>query len=83
MSKKTTKLLGRREKVISKDKNGENAPKIEIVDVISMHCNAVNNSVVNNSSKSIKSFIYICAWETIWTIPLHSLTMLKITNAEI
>ena len=57
LSKETTKLLGRTEKVIGKDKNGENVPKLEIVDVILMHCNVVNNSVI----KSIKRFIYICA----------------------
>ena len=44
MSKETTKLLGSTEKVIAKDKNGENLPKLEIVDVILMHSNVVNNN---------------------------------------
>ena len=43
LSKETMKLLGSIEKVIAKDKNGENIPKLEIEDVILMHCNLVNN----------------------------------------
>ena len=39
------KLLGSSEKVISKDKNGENVPKLKILDyVILMHYNVVNNN---------------------------------------
>ena len=38
------RLLGSTEKVIPKDKNGKILPKLEIVDVILMHCNVVNNS---------------------------------------
>ena len=43
LSKETMKLLGSIKKVIAKDKNGENIPKLEIEDVILMHCNLVNN----------------------------------------
>ena len=57
LSKETTKLLGRTAKVIGKDKNGENVPKLEIVDVILMHCNVVNNSVI----KKHQTFqLYLC-----------------------
>ena len=38
LSKETMRLLGSIEKFIDKDKNGENVPKLEIVDVILMHC---------------------------------------------
>ena len=44
LSKETMKLLGSSEKVISKDKNGENVPELKILDVILMHCNVVNNN---------------------------------------
>ena len=57
LSKETTKLLGRTEKVIGKDKNGENVPKLEIVDVILMHCNVFNNSVIK---KHQKFYLYLC-----------------------
>ena len=57
LSKETTKLLGRTEKVIGKDKNGENVPKLEILDVILMHCNVFNNSVIK---KDQKFYLYLC-----------------------
>ena len=57
LSKETTKLVGRTEKVIGKDKNGENVPKLEIVDVILMHCNVFNNSVIK---KHQKFYLYLC-----------------------
>ena len=57
LSKETTKLLGCTEKVIGKDKNGENVPKLEIVDVILMHCNVFNNSVIK---KHQKFYLYLC-----------------------
>ena len=57
LSKETTKLLGRTEKVIGKDKNGENVPKLEILDVILMYCNVFNNSVIK---KHQKFYLYLC-----------------------
>ena len=41
LTKKTVKLLGSTENRIIKDKNGENVPHLEIVEVV--HCNMVNN----------------------------------------
>ena len=38
------RLLGSTEKVTARDKNGETVPKLEIPDVILMHCNVPNNS---------------------------------------
>ena len=37
------KLLGNTRNKITKDKNGENAPHLEITDVVLVHCNIVNN----------------------------------------
>ena len=37
------KLLGSTENKITKDKNGENVPYVEITEVISVHCNIVDN----------------------------------------
>ena len=39
----TMKLLGSNEKRITKDKNGENVPQLEIFEVVMVHCNLVNN----------------------------------------
>ena len=38
------KLLRSTENRITKDKNGENVSHLEITEVISVHCNVVNNS---------------------------------------
>ena len=43
------KLLGRSEKKITKDKNGENVPHLEIVKLVFIHCNIVNNKHQQNS----------------------------------
>ena len=37
------KLLGRNESKITKDKNGENLPNLEITEVALVHCNIANN----------------------------------------
>ena len=37
------KLLGSSESKITKDKNGENVPHLEIVELVLIHCNLVNN----------------------------------------
>ena len=39
----TMKLLGSTKKVVGKDKNGENIPKLEFVEVVLVHCNLVKN----------------------------------------
>ena len=39
----TTKLLGSTENEITKDKNGENVPNLEITDVVLVHCNIFKN----------------------------------------
>ena len=38
-----TKLLGNTESKITKNKNGENVPHLEIIEVVLVHCNIVNN----------------------------------------
>ena len=43
------KLLGSTESKITKDKNGENAPHLEIVELVLIHCNSINNNYQQNS----------------------------------
>ena len=40
---KTMKLLGSTQNKITKDKNGENVPHLEITEVVLVHCNIVIN----------------------------------------
>ena len=55
MSKETIRLLGSTEKVIAKNKNGENVPEWEVVYVILLHCNILNNSY-QQASKVLFTF---------------------------
>ena len=38
------KLLGSAKNDVDQDKNSENVPKLESVDVVLVHCNLVNNN---------------------------------------
>ena len=43
------KLLGSTERKIIKDKNGENVPHLEVVELVLVHCNLVNNDYQQDS----------------------------------
>ena len=43
------KLLGSTENKITKYKNGENVPHVEITEVVLVHCNIVNNDYEQDS----------------------------------
>ena len=43
LTAETMKLLGSTENKITKDKNGENVPRLEVVELVLVHCNIVNN----------------------------------------
>ena len=43
------KLLGSTESKITKDKNGENIPYLDIVELVLVHCSLVNNDYQQDS----------------------------------
>ena len=43
------KLFGRAESKITKNKNGENVPHLEVVELVLVHCNLVNNDYQQDS----------------------------------
>ena len=45
----TMKLLGSTEDKITKDKNDENVPHLEIAELVLVHCNIVNNDYQQDS----------------------------------
>ena len=49
LTAETMKLLGSTESKITKDKNGENVPHLEIVELVLIHCSIVNNNYQQNS----------------------------------
>ena len=81
MSKETRRLLGSTEQVVAKEKNGENVLRLEMVDVILMHCNVVNNNYLE-ASKVLFTFVPDKEFGQLITISPHSLTMLKTTNTK-
>ena len=49
LTPETMKLLGSTENKITKDKDGENVPHLEITEVILVHCNIANNDYQQDS----------------------------------
>ena len=49
ITRETMKLLGSTESKITKGKNGENVPYLEVVELVLIHCNLVNNNYQQNS----------------------------------
>ena len=56
LSKETMKLLGRTKRDVDQNKNNENVPKLEIVDVILLNCNIFNNNY-QQASKSLSTLV--------------------------
>ena len=49
LTPETMNLFGSTESKITEDKNGENVPHLEIVELVLIHCNIVNNNYQQNS----------------------------------
>ena len=49
LTPETIKLLGSAESKIIKNKNGENVPHLEVVELVLVHCNLVNNEYQQDS----------------------------------
>ena len=49
LTPETMKLLGSTKNKITKDKNSENVPHLEITEVVLVHCNVVNNDYQQDS----------------------------------
>ena len=75
------RLLGSTKKVADKDKNGQNVPKLESVEVALVHCNLVKNDY-QHSSKLLFSFVPNKQFGQLINILPHSLTMMNKVNTE-
>ena len=75
------KLLGSTKKNIDQDKDGKNVPKLESVEVVSVHCNLVNNNY-QQASKALFTFVPNKQFGQLINIAPHTLTMLNTTNTE-
>ena len=76
------KLLGSSKEDIDQDKDGEIVPKLEVADVVLMHCNLVNNTH-QQTPKVLFTFAPNNQFGPLITIEPQLLVMLKTTSAEI
>ena len=65
------RLLGSAEKDIGKDKDGEDVPNLESVEVVLVHCNLVNNNYQQVSKVSF-TFVPDQQFRQLVTIAPHS-----------
>ena len=81
LTPETMKLLGSTKKVVDKDKNGENVPKLESVEVVLVHCNLVKNDY-QHASKVLFSFVPNKKFVQLLNISPHVFTMMNTVNTE-
>ena len=81
LSPETMKLLGSTKKDVDQDKDGEDVPKLESVEVVLVHCNLVNNNY-QQASKVLFTFVPNKQFGQLINIALHSSIMLSSTNTE-
>ena len=81
LSSETMKLLGSTKKDVDQDKDGEDVPKLESVEVVLVHCNLVNNNY-QQTSKVLFTFVPNKQFGQLINIAPHSLIMLSTTNTE-
>ena len=81
LSSETMKLLGSTKKDVDQDKDGEDVPKLESVEVVLVHCNLVNNNY-QQASKVLLTFVPNKQFGQLINIAPHPITMLSNTNTE-
>ena len=81
LSKETMKLLGGTSNIIDADKNSENVPRLENVEVVLAHCNLVNNSY-QQASRVLFTFVPNKQYGQLISISPYSLIFLKTMNTE-
>ena len=75
------KLLGSTKNTIDADKNSENVPKLENVEVVLLHCNLVNNAYQQHS-RVLFTFVPTKQCGQLINISPKSLIFLKTMNTE-
>ena len=75
------KLLGSTESKITKDKNSENVPHLEIVELVLIHCNIVNNNY-QQKSRILYTFVPNKPFGSLLEISPSSHIFLKTFNSK-
>ena len=81
LSKETMKLLGSTKDITDSDKNSENVPRLENVEIVLVHCNLVN-SAYQQHSKVLFTFVPTKQYGQLISISPHSLVFLKTMNTD-
>ena len=81
LTPETMKLLGSTESKITKYKNGENVPHLEIVELVLIHCNLVNNKYQKNS-RILYTFVPNREFGSLLEISPPNYIFLKTFNSE-
>ena len=81
LTPETMKLLGSIKSKITKDKNGENVPYLEITEVVLIHYNVVNNSYQQNS-RVLNTFVPNKSFGELFDISPENLIFLKTFDSE-
>ena len=81
LTPETMKLLGNTENKIYKDKNGENVPPLEVVELVLVHCNQVNNDY-QQDSRILYTFVPNKTFGGLLEISPTNYVFLKTFNSE-
>ena len=81
LTPETMKLLGSAESKITKNKDGENVPHLEVVELVLIHCNLVNNDYLRNS-RILYTFVPNKAFGSLLEISATNHVFLKTFNSE-
>ena len=81
LTPETMKLLGSTNSKITKDKNGQNVPRLEIVEVVLVHWNLVNNDFQQNS-RILYTFVPNKTFASLLEISPPNHVFLKTFNSE-
>ena len=81
LTPETMTLLGSTKKDADSDKNSENVPKLESVEVVLVHCNLVKNDY-QHPSKVLFSFVPNKWFGQLINISPHFLTTMNTVNTE-
>ena len=81
LTPETMRLLGSTKKDVDSDKNSENVPKLESVEVVLVYCNLVKNDY-QHTSKVLFSFVLNKQFGQLINISPHSLTMMNTVDTE-
>ena len=81
LTPETMKLLGSTENETAKNKNGENVPHLEVVELVLVHCNLVNNDY-QQDSRILYTFVPNKTFGSLLEISPTNHVFLKTFNSE-